>query len=148
MADDPTIPNGSLLFRRIPADVNYIVWDSTTKTYKLSSQAFRNLQKNPPAFSVNIECVLQELGLAIDSVIKDPTRYGLIGLPCALVRQHNQAVEKHPEPDDPSHGHVVGDKPKPVVRAFIQAATVANEIQWVIPPPGWPWPPGGNPEPI
>lgn len=144
MADDPTIPNESQLLRRVPADVNHIVWDDTTKTYRLSTQAFRNLQKSPPAFSVNLECVLQERGLPVDTVIKDPGRYGLIALPAALVRQHSQMVERHPEPDDPSHGHVVGEKPRSVAKAFIQAVTVANEIQWVIPPSDWPWPPGKN----
>lgn len=143
MADDPSIPNDSRLLRRIPADANHIVWDDTLRVYRLSTQAFRNLQKNPPAFSVNLDCVLQELGLGVGTVIKDPARYGLIALPAALVRQHQQAIERHPEPDDPSHGHVVGDKPKPVAKEFIRAVTQANEIQWIIPPMGWPWPPGG-----
>ena len=143
MADDPSIPSNSRLFRRVPADTNHIVWDDTIKAYRLSTQAFRNLQKNPPAFSVNFECVLQDLGLAPDTVIKDPARYGLVALPVDLVRQHHQFVEKHPEPEDPSHGHVVGEKPKAVAKAFILAVTHGTEIQWVIPPRGWPWPPAG-----
>jgi hypothetical protein len=141
VADDPSIPNDSRLFRRIPADANHIVWDDTAKAYTLSTQAFRNLQKNPPAFSANLECVLQPLGLGPDAVIKDPERYGLIALPVALVRQQGQGVERHPEPDDESHGHVVGEKPKSVAREFIRAVTQGQQIQWVIPPPGWPWPP-------
>lgn len=144
MADDPTIPDGSRLLRRIPADANHIIWSPNANAYTLSSQAFRNLQKQPPAFSINIETILQESGLTPDSVIKDSARYGLIALPVSLVRQQQQAVERHPEPDDPSHGHVVGEKPKSVARVFIQAVTIANELQWVIPPPGWPWPPGGK----
>lgn len=141
MADDPSIPDNSRLFRRIPADVNHIVWDGTANAYTLSSQAFKNLQDDPPAFSVNLECRLQELGLQPDAVILDRAKYGLIALPAALVRQHNQAVERHPEPNDPSHGHVVGQKPRSVAKVFIRAITQGNVIQWVIPPPNWPWPP-------
>jgi hypothetical protein len=141
VADDPSIPDNSRLFRRIPADANHIIWDDTTRAYTLSTQSFRNLQKIPPAFSVNLECVLDQLGLAPIAVIADSERYGLVALPVQLVRQHNQAVERHPEQNDPSHGHVVGDKPKSIAREFIRAVTPGNAIQWIIPPPGWPWPP-------
>jgi hypothetical protein len=144
VADDPSIPNDSRLFRRIPADTNHIIWDGTAQAYRISSQAFRNLQDNPPAFSVNLDCVLQQHGLGPDSVIIDPTRYGIVALPVALVRTQGQAVERHPEPGDPSHGHVVGNKTSGVKKAFVRAVTQGQEIQWVIPPPGWPWPPNGT----
>ena len=141
MADDPSIPDASRLFRRIPLDSHFIVWDQTVGAYRLSTQAFKNLQENPPAFSVHLECVLQDAGLATQSVLKDPEHYGLVALTAALVRAHQQAVEKHPEPGDPAHGHVVGHKPRGVMKAFVSAVTQGNQINWVVPPPNWPWPP-------
>lgn len=143
MADDPSIPNESLLFRRIPADTNHIVWDETSRAYRISSQAFQNLQRIPPAFSVNLQCVLEELQLSPESILKDRSRYGLVALPAQLVREHQQGIERHPEPGDPSHGHVVGEKPKKIAKAFARSVVHNNEIQWVIAPPGWPWQPKG-----
>lgn len=140
MADDPNVPDDSLLFRRVPADVNHIVWDDNRSCWRVSSQAFRNFSKDTPAFSVNLECVLNELGLEPTSVVLDQTKYGLVAIPARLVRQHNQAVERQPEPNDPSHGHVVGAKPKPVMKAFADAVQEGGQISWVVEPLNWPWP--------
>lgn len=139
MADDPSVPNDSRLFRRIPADSNHIVWDNNLECWRISSQAFRNLSKNPPAFSVNLECVLDEMGEAVDAVFPNTDRYGLVALPARLVRQHNQVIEKVPEPDDPSHGHVVGEKRKPLMKAFAAAVQNGDKIEWVLEPSDWPW---------
>lgn len=134
MADDPSIPGTSRLFRRIPAQRSFIVWNSNTQSWRLSSQAFRN-QKGFNAFSVNLECVLQDLGLGPDAVVRDRECFALVALTAGAVRNENQAVSRQPEPDDPSHGHVEGDKPSSV------AGRLADLAMWVIEPPGWPWPP-------
>lgn len=139
MADDASVPDDSRLFRRISADANHIVWDSNLACWRISSQAFRNLSRDPPAFSVNLECVLAEIGEEIDTVFPDIDRYGIVALSARLVRQHNQAIEKKPEPGDPSHGHVVGEKRKPVMKAFATSVQDGNEIDWVLAPTGWPW---------
>jgi hypothetical protein len=137
LADDETIPDDSLLLRRIPAQPKtFIVWNNNEKRWAVSSQAFKNSKQNPIAMSVNLQCVLDEHGLPPDSVIQDPDRYGLAAVPASLVRAHNQAVKREPEPGDPSHAHVPGEKPGAVQRALAAAAT------WVIPPKNLP-PDGG-----
>jgi hypothetical protein len=109
------------LYRRIPAQRGtYIVWNETNRQWQISSLAFRNLDEQLQAFSVNLGCVLDELGAGAETVIVDRSRYALVSLQAGFVRQHAQAVERTPEPDDPSHGPVA---------------------QWVIVPPDWPWPP-------
>jgi hypothetical protein len=139
VADDPTVPDDSRLFRRVPADANHVVWDENHSCWRISSQAFRNF-KGRDVFSVNLECVLQELGHEPATVAQDTARYGLVALPARLVRAHNQAVERAPEEKDPSHGHVVGDKSKPVMKAFASACHEGTQIQWVVEPQNWPWP--------
>jgi hypothetical protein len=138
VADDPGIPDDSRLLRRVPADTNHILWDGNLGRWRISSQAFKNF-KGVSAFSVNLECVLQERGEGTETLALNTARHGLVALPARLVRAHGQAIEKKPEEDDPSHGHVVGDKPKPVMDAFASAVQPGAGIDWVVPPANWPW---------
>jgi len=135
LVDDPTIADASLLLRRIPAQRDvHIVWDNNLKRWRPSSQIFRNSRDNTLAISVNLKQVLDELNLPPESVLLDPTRYALASIPAALVRARHQVIQRNALDDDPSHAHVLGDKPKPVQTALAEACA------WLIPPPGWPWP--------
>jgi hypothetical protein len=133
LVDDPTIADESLLLRRIPVLQSHIIWDDNERRWRPSSQSFKNHKDNPLAMSVNLQQVLDELGLQPGTVI-DPAKQALASIPASFARGHNQKINRLPEPNDPSHAHLLGDKPKPVQEAFAKAA------EWVVPPPGWPWP--------
>lgn len=125
--DDPTITNEARLLRRIPVQPSFIQWDSNLNRFIISSQAFRNA-KGFNAISVNLESDLHAHGLPLQSVLRDSEKYALAVITAAQARQHSQVLQRKPEPGDPSHAHVVGDKPKPVEKALASAAV------WVIPP--------------
>lgn len=126
--DDPAILDDWRLLRRIPAQPNvFIRWDANRGRWGISSQAFRN-NRNVDAFSVNLENVLLAEGLALESVVLDPEKYALAAITAVQARQHSQTLQKKPEPNDVSHGHVTGDKPKPVQQAL------ASVAEWVFPP--------------
>lgn len=133
LVDDASVGHDSLLLRRIPIQWrSCIVWDANKKYWRPSSQMFKNHKDNALAISVNLKIVLDELGQPVESVIRDPGKYALAAVPAGLVRQYNQVIQKKPEKDDPSHGHVLGAKDKSVQTALAEAAI------WVIAPPDQP----------
>jgi hypothetical protein len=126
--DDPTVVDECRLLRRIPIQPNtFILWNENEGRWTISSAAFQN-NKGFNALSVNIESIMRERQLSLDVVIRDPKKYSLAAITAGLARQHDQVIQKHPEADDPSHGHVVGEKSKPIQRAL------ANAAQWVVAP--------------
>ena len=124
--DDLSIRNEEKLFRRI-RNVE-TVWDDNLNQMRPTSQAFQNHPDNPRAFSVNLESVLQDRGLAIESLLVDESSYSLVTFSAQLARNLGQKVHRQPQDGDPSHAHVVGDKGKSVRREFSKAA------EWAIPP--------------
>lgn len=126
--DDPTITDECRLLRRIPAQPNaFIRWDANRGRWGISSQAFRNHRRHN-AFSVNLESVLITEGLPLESVLADPARYALASIRAQQARERGQTIQRKPEPDDSSHAHVTGDKPKSVQQEL------ASLAEWVIPP--------------
>ena len=95
MADDPEIPNDSRLLRRVPALTSHIVWDSNLSCWRISSQAFRNF-KGVSAFSVNLECVLQEHREGPESLALDTATHGLVALPANLARENGRQSKRNP----------------------------------------------------
>jgi hypothetical protein len=122
--DDRTISDEEHLFRRVHK--NWIVEDSNLNELRPTSQAFQNYS-GQNAFSVSIESVLSANGMDATSVIVDSDQYAMVSLKAGLVRQQQQGVQPHPEKDDPSHAHVVGNKSGAVKKAFKLAA------EWVTP---------------
>ena len=133
--DDLTILDGWRLLRRIPSQKGvFIVWDSNLNLWRVSSQAFKGHKSDPRRFSVYIEPVLHEHGLDASSVLLDAARYAVVSVTAADARSVQQEIERAPQPSDPAHGHVVGEKTKPVTNRLAELA------QWVLPPQSWPWP--------
>lgn len=128
-ADDPTIADDSQLLRRIPLQASHIIWDSNRNRWRISSQSFRNIDPKLQAISVNLQDVLDQLGLPAESVLVDAARNALATIPVGVVRAQAQVIVRDPLPQDPSHAHVIGMKPKAVQKALAEAA------EWVIPPP-------------
>ena len=133
LVDDETISDDSVLYRRVPAQPKvYMVWNYNTMCWVISSQAFKNHKENRLAFSVHLKEVVERLGLSLDAVVQDRSKFALASLTARQVREHRQVINRMPEPGDPAHAHVLGEKPGSVQRAL---ATVAV---WVLPPTNLP----------
>ena len=123
--DDRTIREEERLLRRIP--LVQIVRDDNRGSYRVSSAAFTN-SSDGSGMSVSIETILQQCDLAVETVLRGYDGCGLVALTAGFVRMHGQGVVKKPQPDDPSHGEVVGKKTRSTQRAF------ARRAKWVVRP--------------
>ena len=117
--DDRTILDDWRLLRRI--NRAWIVPDGQGGT-RVTSQAFQNLSRDPPALSVHLENVLQERGLQIVSVLDGMPTHSLVAIYAGVVRAHSQVVQRAPEDAEPAHAHVVGDKSKSAKSRLAEAA--------------------------
>lgn len=129
--DDFSVANSCQLFRRIPLQPSHIVWDNNHHhRWIASSAAFRNAPGSS-ALSIDLEDTLLQLGLPIDHVVRDRSRYALAAVTAEVVRQLHQHVQRVPEFDNPTHGHVSGEKSKIVQRQLSSAA------RWIVFPEDW-----------
>lgn len=128
MQDDPTILDDDELLRRLHP--RWIVWADPPK---ISSAAFQN-QKGLEKLSANLGSLMTQNAQTWEDLIAGMPDYGVASLSVGTARQHGQGVEKSPEPNDPSHVHVEGPKPKSVQRKLAKAAT-GNVLKWPDPPP-------------
>lgn len=101
-ADDLSIEDSWRLLRRVPIDIDgiclHIVWSENENAWVPTSAAFQGHPENRRAFSVHLEPVLIELGLANDSVIQDRSKYALASLTARQVRTLKQIVARNPLP--------------------------------------------------
>lgn len=125
LPDDPSISDDESLWRRInPA---WIVIDQNLGCRRPTSQAFQN--RDGEKLSVLLAQGVLSSGRRAEDVVSGLPGYGLAGFTVRCARGLGQAVVRAPEPDEPAHCHIVGDKPKRVQRAL------AKEARWVLPPP-------------
>lgn len=125
-ADDPTIADDSVLWRRIPP--MWVVPDENRDGLRVSSAAFDNSEDGTPT-SIHLADVAIKIGRAPADIVQRFVGYGLASLTAGQARQCGQAVGHDPLPDDPTHGFIAGPKSKSVKRR-LSAACI-----WVIPLP-------------
>lgn len=128
-ADDPTIGDDVSLWRRVPPQ--FTVFDHNLGCRRPSSQAFQNY-RDPRlgvrnAFSVCISCDAEALGAGPRDFVAAHPGYGVASFSAGLARQLDQGVVRVPQEGELAHGHVVGDKPKRVIKAFALHATFLIE---------------------
>jgi hypothetical protein len=119
--DDPSIPAGERLFRRI--HLKQIVKDEDTGLARVSSGAFRDKD-----LSINIETILREHGCDASHCLLGRQEHKLVSITAAISRGLNQVVCKDPLEGDPSHGLVYGSKSSRRVHEGLRSASV-----WEIP---------------
>jgi hypothetical protein len=119
--DDPSIPGSEKLFRRIPRTwVDYD--DSGDPT--ISSAAFKQEE-----LSVNLESVMARDGRHQADAIRNYPGYGLAAITAAHARSQNQRVARDPQPEEPAHGIVYGQK-----KCGGIASALRDGALWVIAP--------------
>lgn len=120
--DDATIPDSATLWRRIFP--GWWVLDQNTGQRRLSSAAFENYP-NTNTMSVGIADEMD----GPEVLLKGYDGYGIAAFTAGHARrQCRQAVARAPEPDQPWHAHVIGDKKKRSVRkCLLDGHTVVVE---------------------
>jgi|ERR1039457_2260803 hypothetical protein len=119
--DDPTIPGDERLFRRIPR--SWVNWDEHGNP-AISSAAFKD-----PELSVNLESVMVRDGRPPTDAIRNNAGHGLAAITAAHARSLNQAVARDPQPEEPAHGVVYGQKKRAGVGGKLRDGAV-----WVVTP--------------
>ena len=100
--DDASIENHYRLLRRIPIEFNlFIVWDNNIGDWKMSSQAFRDHPSGTP-MSVHVKEILQDNGLAADSVLAGHEGFALAYFTAGAARNLAQAIVKDPKNGQPA----------------------------------------------
>ena len=100
--DDLSIYGDERLFRRIPR--TWIDWDDNGNP-SISSAAFKDTE-----LSVNLESVMVRDGRPPASAIDGYNGYGLAAITAAHARSLNQVVCREPQPNEPAHGVIYGQK--------------------------------------
>lgn len=128
--DDPTIPNGDRLFRRVQPSPNQLVTEPDG-TQRPSSAVFKD-----PELSVNIESLMAEQGRSPEDALTGFRGHYLISILAGDVRRYDfERGESHPivkdtaPPNDPAHGLVLGKKTSAFANAMVRAH------KWVGAPP-------------
>jgi len=119
--DDLSIPDDAVIWRRVP-DRHFVAIPEGQ--IRPSSAAFDD---DPDGDSMS--AVLATPGRDPYPVLLGNEGWGLVAIEVRLVRELGWSIEKTPEPDEPDHVHVHGNKTKGKTRR------VARDCAWVIPPP-------------
>jgi len=129
--DDESIPDDSLLLRRILSDPNiHIVWDDNLGCWRPSSAAFDN-DRNGNPMSVVLSVELVRLNRSMESALRGhKDGYSLASVTAGFTRNLSQIqkIVKDPTPEEPAHGLVAGKKTQSVRR------NLAKNSQWIVEP--------------
>lgn len=120
--DDRNIPNAERLFRRIPR--TWVQWDESGSV-GISSAAFKDEE-----LSINLESVMVRDGRQPVDAIRDRPDCGLAAITAGHARSLNQAVCPDPQPEEPAHGVVYGQKKHRGIGGKLR-----DGAAWVINPP-------------
>jgi len=124
--DDPTVPNDSELWRRIPPKL--IVLDENMGRRRPSSAAFKNSRDGSP-MSVFLADVLRELNRGPETVLAGHDDFALAAITAGLARECNQSVARDPLQGEPAHAVVIGKKTEAV------RTKLALGSHWIVLPP-------------
>jgi hypothetical protein len=122
--DDATIADQELLLRRIrPA---WIIPDHNRGRWRPSKAAFQDSEDGSP-MSIHLAAVFQSAGLPLASALAGHEGYGLVSFTAGVVRSLGQIVVRDPQPSDPAHGLVAGNKTESRRKRLMESS------EWVIP---------------
>ena len=124
-ADDPTIRDDAVLWRRIPPW--HLIFDANLRRWRPKSAAFEDHPNGTP-MSVYLADMMEATGRGPDDALTGHQAFALAGISAGLARSTGQQVAREPLPGEPAHAVVVGRKTKSVSRRF------AKESHWVVSP--------------
>lgn len=124
--DDPSIDDETELYRRVPP----AHWKRVGDEYVVRDSAFKN-HPNPEMkrMSVVLGDTLEQASRNPESVRSaDQKNYGVVAIRARIVREHEQVIERSPQPNEPAHGDVYGEKPTGRRKKLVAAA------EWIVYP--------------
>ncbi len=136
-ADDPTIRDDAVLWRRVPVDPIHYVFDQNLGRVRPSSAAFEDSPDGTP-MSVQLAQIVAETGRGPEDVLVGYHGFALAAITAGLSRGCRQGVARAPLPDEPAHAVVFGTKTRKI------RGRLAKGSQWVIPPSSLPEQPAGS----
>ena len=126
LEDDHTITDAAALWRRVHP--SWIVRDDNAGGLRVSSAAFDDSRDGSP-LSVLLAEVIAQTQRTKQDVMAGYERYALAAITAQTARACGQGIARTPEPDEPAHASVFGQKTQSNKRKMAKAAT------WVIEPP-------------
>ena len=120
LRDDPTIPDGELLYRRIHPNQ---ITDG-----RVSSAAFKSRTDPHPSVDLSSLCSPRE------TLARHPGHAGVAQLLTGDARKVTNGVARAPTDDNPAHGLILD--PRPQLSRTRVAKVLASACTWVIPPAG------------
>jgi hypothetical protein len=130
--DDPSVPNDTSLFRRIPPW--HHVFDENLNRWRPSSAAFQDDGDADP-MSVYLSSVLTAEQRDPSTVLAGHVGYSLASISAGLARSKDQTVHPDPLPAESSHAVVCGEKG--TNRKNAPRKAFALQAVWIVlnPPP-------------
>lgn len=122
-ADDRTIGDSSVLWRRIHR--LWAVPDDNQGAVRVSSAAFTDSSDGSPT-SILLAQIVFATNRNHEEVLQGFDGYGLASLTAGQARGCKQGVQHSPEPNEPAHGFIVGNKTKAARRCLAASA------MWVV----------------
>jgi hypothetical protein len=115
ISPDAPVPEATSLYRRVhPTE---IVWDENDQRPRPTSGVFMDRE-----MSVHLGDVLEDEQREPETVLEGKHEHCLVSLTARFVQGEEQEVRRTPLEQDPSHGEVVGQKPKGRCRRFAREA--------------------------
>ncbi len=137
--DDPSIPDGSLVYRRITPEWHKV--DPGTGKRRLTTAAFSDLDG---AMSIAIGVELEAGGHEPLEVVAKHPGYGLVALPVDELRRLGLGVVRSPTDGELCHGDVYGKKTGSKRKKLRDMA----EPRWVLKPDSLNDTPGASAPPV
>jgi len=103
--DDKSISDEEDLWRRLPQ--SWVQYDDTLKTNRVTSQAFQDSKDGTPA-----SASIASENNGPEALLQGHDGYGIGCLTAGTARGCDQGITRHPEPDDPAHVYIFGEKTK------------------------------------
>jgi hypothetical protein len=122
--DQAHIPDGAIVWRRIPSWPDWTVHDDNLGRLRPSSLAFKDDRDGS-----HMSMYLADGGNTIEEIMAGHEDFGLAQLYARELRAYGLTIVRRPEPNFPSHIEVEGEKTSRLRSALAKAAT------WVIRPP-------------
>jgi hypothetical protein len=124
-ADDITVLNNERLLRRIHP--RWKVLDDNSRQWRVSSAAYTDSKDGSPT-SVSLEQTLIQHKLPIELLLHGYQDYSLAAITMGFARTIGQGVQRDPQPNDPSHALLFGNKTDMVRRKL------AKNSAWIVAP--------------
>lgn len=127
--DRGRIPDDAVLWRRVPA--LHVLPGVTPAEWALSSAAFEDDEGEEDEDLRHMSVVIAK-DSTLERVLDKHEGYGVWSVRAGCIREIPFIIAPYPEPDEPAHAFVIGDKTRGRRKMLVRCGW------WEVRPPGWP----------